>query len=62
MSTAHPLGADELGRDVLARLLDGETFATALDAATAQVPEFDLTQTLGALFAGAAIIRLDEDT
>ena len=50
------------GGTFVARLLDGETFATALDAATAQVPEFDLTQTLGALFAGAAIIRLDEDT
>ena len=50
------------GGTFVARLMEGERFASALDAATAQVPEFDLTQTLAALFAGAAIIRLHEDT
>ncbi|MDJ0631238.1 MAG: DNA-binding domain-containing protein [Rhodobacter sp.] len=50
------------GGTFLAALLQGQRFAAALDATTAQVPDFDLTGTLGALFASAAIIRLDEDT
>ena len=49
------------GGTFVANLLAGETFGAALDATTAQVPDFDLSATLGALLAGAAIIRLNED-
>jgi len=42
-------------------LMTGETFGTALDAATTQVPEFDLSTTLGHLLAGGAITRLNKD-
>ena len=49
------------GGTFVAALIDGARFGEALDGATAQVPEFDLTTTLGVLIAGAAIIRLDED-
>ena len=50
------------GGTFIAALSDGESLGAAHDAATARVPGFDLTATLGALIAGAAIIRLDEDT
>lgn len=49
------------GGTFLARLIAGARFSEALDAATEQVPEFDLTATLGVLFAGAAITGLNED-
>ena len=49
------------GGTFLAQLMAGETFGRSLDAATAQIPDFDLTSTLGVLLAGAAIIKLDED-
>ena len=49
------------GGTFVAALIDGQTFGVALEAATAQVPEFDLTAALGPLFAGKAIIRIDED-
>ncbi|MDJ0824722.1 MAG: DNA-binding domain-containing protein [Rhodobacter sp.] len=49
------------GGTFVAALMDGARFGAALDAATEQVPEFDLTATLGVLFAGAAITILDED-
>ena len=49
------------GGTFVAGLMAGQPFAQALDAASAQVPEFDLTATLGALFAGAAIIKLNEE-
>lgn len=49
------------GGTFVAQLIEGARFGDALDAATAQVPDFDLTATLGLLFAGGAIIRLDED-
>ena len=50
------------GGTFLAALLAGRRFGEALDAATEQVPEFDLSETLGVLLAGAAIISMDEDT
>ena len=49
------------GGTFVAKLMGGARFGEALDAATAQVPEFDLTQTLGVLLSGAAITRLNED-
>ena len=49
------------GGTFVAALQNGETFGKALDATTAQVPDFDLTTTLGVLLAGAAITRLNED-
>ena len=49
------------GGTFVAKLIEGATFSQALDAATAQISEFDLSTTLGALLAGAAIIKLDED-
>jgi len=42
-------------------LIAGRTFGAAHDAALAQVPEFDLAATLGTLFSGAGIQRLEED-
>ncbi|MCG6902138.1 MAG: DNA-binding domain-containing protein [Rhodobacter sp.] len=49
------------GGTFVAALMNGKAFGESLDAATAQVPDFDLTATLGVLFAGAAITRLNED-
>jgi len=50
------------GGTFVATLMQGAPFAKALDASTAQVPDFDLSATLGTLFAGGAIIALSEDT
>jgi len=49
------------GGTFVAQLIEGARFGEALDGATSQVPDFDLTATLGLLMAGGAIIRLDED-
>jgi hypothetical protein len=49
------------GGTFVAALIAGQSFGAALDAATAQVPDFDLTSTLGPLLAGGAIIQIDED-
>lgn len=49
------------GGTFIARLMAGARFAEALDAATEQVPDFDLTALLGTLFAGSAITGLTED-
>ncbi|WP_424942778.1 putative DNA-binding domain-containing protein [Aliiroseovarius crassostreae] len=40
-------------------LLKGSSFGTALGLATSEMADFDLTTTLGALFAGHAIIKID---
>lgn len=50
------------GGTFVAALMQGAPFAKALDASTEQVPDFDLSATLGTLFAGGAIIALSEDT
>ncbi len=50
------------GGTFVAQLKDGTRFGEALDMATAQVPEFDLTATLGLLMAGGAITGLNEDS
>ncbi|PRY24934.1 putative DNA-binding protein [Aliiruegeria haliotis] len=42
-------------------LTSGETFGTAVEAATAIDPEFDLTPTLGALVSGGALTAIIED-
>lgn len=49
------------GGTFVAALMTGARFTEALDTAIAQVPDFDLTATLGVLFAGAAITGLNED-
>jgi hypothetical protein len=49
------------GGTFLASLIAGARFSEALESATQQVPDFDLSAVLGALFAGAAIIELNED-
>jgi len=49
------------GGTFVAKLIEGAPFSQALDAATAQVPDFDLSATLGTLLAGAAIMKLHED-
>ncbi|KMW56281.1 Glutamate synthase [NADPH] large chain [Candidatus Rhodobacter oscarellae] len=49
------------GGTFVAAILSGRTFGEAVEAATAQVPGFDLTQTLGVLLGTAAIIRLNEE-
>ena len=50
------------GGTFVAALMDGQSFGTALEMASAQVSDFDLTATLGVLIAGAALIKLNEDT
>jgi len=50
------------GGTFVADLMQGESFGAALDAATAQVPDFDLTAALSVLLAGGALHRLDEDS
>ncbi|MDA5094268.1 DNA-binding domain-containing protein [Aliiroseovarius sp. KMU-50] len=47
------------GATFVEALLKGSTFGTALGLATSEVADFDLTITLGALFAGHAIIKID---
>lgn len=42
-------------------LMQGKSFGDALEAATAPVPDFDLTATLGVFFTGAALTALIED-
>ncbi|MCP3969081.1 MAG: DUF2063 domain-containing protein [Rhodobacteraceae bacterium] len=42
-------------------LMRAERFGTALDSAIAAAPGFDLTETLGMLLNGGALIGLDED-
>ncbi len=49
------------GGTFVAALIAGQSFGTALDAATAQVPEFDLSAALAPLISEKAIIRIDED-
>lgn len=46
------------GGTFVARAMDGASFAKALDAAQSQVPEFDLTATLGLLLAGNAVTQI----
>ncbi len=55
--TALPPG----GGTFVATLMKSTKFANAVDSATEQVPDFDLTQTFGILIAGAAITELNED-
>lgn len=43
----------------VAALLDGASLSDALARTTAQVPDFDLTETLGHLLAGGALLHLD---
>lgn len=48
------------GGTFVAALVDGATFGAALEAAQAQLPDFDLTPTLGLLLAGGAITDVKE--
>ncbi len=48
----------EGGATFVEALLKGSTFGTALGLATSEVADFDLTTTLGALFAGQAIVDI----
>jgi len=49
------------GGAFMAALMAGAPFGDALDKALAPVPDFDLSAMLGILFAGGAIIDLNED-
>ena len=49
------------GGTFVAHLMEGARFGDALEAATSQVPDFNLTATLGLLMAGGAIVKLNED-
>ncbi len=49
------------GGAMVAALANRDTFGDAMEAATAQDPDFDLTETLSALIAGGAIIAITEE-
>ena len=49
------------GGTFVAQAMAGAPFGQAVDTVTAQVPDFDLSTTLGLLLAGGAITRLNED-
>ena len=48
------------GGAFVAGLLSGQPLATALAMAEAETPDFDLTETLGLLISGQAIIAIEE--
>ena len=54
--TTLPPGGDAF----ISALTRGERFGSAVEQATVQIPEFDLTKVLGQLLVGGAIIRLTE--
>jgi hypothetical protein len=55
----HPLPPG--GGSFVSALMSGQSFGGALEATQAQVPEFDLSATLGLLLAGGALTTLQED-